>query len=651
MTVVPVILFRLLSLLSSTAALSLSPSLASPMGSSGWAGTGRSAGDRRRLGAEPDPTLGQRRQQAVQVVQQLHAVQQQAQQQQLLQVLGLAGTCSGVGIGSGGGGVGGAAGGGGGGVGGGGGAEGVGCGGGDGGVGGGGVSDGCGGDGGGEGGVGGDGVGGGCGVGGGGVSIGEGGGGCGATTEVKAVREERCCAVCGDQASGYHFNAITCEGCKGFFRRMERRGSALRCPFVGRCDVTLANRRQCQACRLLKCRSAGMMPQLIMTDEAVHRRRDLIARRRRERGSHSSCDTSPDVTTRCPHARKLRKLSPDPHLSSTTRGGGGGWEKVDWEKVEWEKVELEVDDGGVGGVGGERLLLLRLAQAVLSAHRRTFDSSFSRFQHFRPAVREPTSVPGAEHRHGVAGSAGGSAGGSAAGSAAGSVGGSAGGSAAGSAGGSGGGGVGGSDSAPSYSMLPHVSDLTTHMIQQVIAFAKVTPGFRELSIEDQIALLKGSAFEMVQIRFNSVYDASTRTWVCGSLVYSVEDAAQSGFNSGFVVPISKFHDDLRALHLADVEYALMQTLALYSSDRLGVSDWRRVDQLQEQCALALQMIITLNHPAPANRTLFARVVGKLVQLRSISAEHSRQHLHFQSSQAASLTPLISEIFAWPPDAT
>lgn len=26
------------------------------------------------------------------------------------------------------------------------------------------------------------------------------------------------CQVCGDQANGYHFNAMTCEGCKGFFR-------------------------------------------------------------------------------------------------------------------------------------------------------------------------------------------------------------------------------------------------------------------------------------------------------------------------------------------------------------------------------------------------------------------------------------------------
>lgn len=30
--------------------------------------------------------------------------------------------------------------------------------------------------------------------------------------------EPKICQVCGDQANGYHFNAMTCEGCKGFFR-------------------------------------------------------------------------------------------------------------------------------------------------------------------------------------------------------------------------------------------------------------------------------------------------------------------------------------------------------------------------------------------------------------------------------------------------
>lgn len=36
--------------------------------------------------------------------------------------------------------------------------------------------------------------------------------------DVLKETEARACGVCGDQARGYHFNAWTCEGCKGFFR-------------------------------------------------------------------------------------------------------------------------------------------------------------------------------------------------------------------------------------------------------------------------------------------------------------------------------------------------------------------------------------------------------------------------------------------------
>ena len=33
------------------------------------------------------------------------------------------------------------------------------------------------------------------------------------------LEKNKVCAVCGDKALGYNFNAITCESCKAFFRR------------------------------------------------------------------------------------------------------------------------------------------------------------------------------------------------------------------------------------------------------------------------------------------------------------------------------------------------------------------------------------------------------------------------------------------------
>ncbi|KAL2805051.1 nuclear receptor subfamily 1 group I member 2 isoform 3 [Daubentonia madagascariensis] len=92
------------------------------------------------------------------------------------------------------------------------------------------------------------------------------------------------CRVCGDKATGYHFNVMTCEGCKGFFRRAVKRNARLKCPFrKGACEITRNTRRQCQACRLRKCLESGMKKEMIMSDAAVEQRRALIKRKKRER--------------------------------------------------------------------------------------------------------------------------------------------------------------------------------------------------------------------------------------------------------------------------------------------------------------------------------------------------------------------------------
>lgn len=34
-------------------------------------------------------------------------------------------------------------------------------------------------------------------------------------TSAGRIKGDELCVVCGDRASGYHYNALTCEGCKG----------------------------------------------------------------------------------------------------------------------------------------------------------------------------------------------------------------------------------------------------------------------------------------------------------------------------------------------------------------------------------------------------------------------------------------------------
>ncbi|XP_046372886.1 orphan steroid hormone receptor 2-like isoform X6 [Haliotis rufescens] len=84
------------------------------------------------------------------------------------------------------------------------------------------------------------------------------------------------CVVCGDRASGRHYGAISCEGCKGFFKRSIRKQLGYACRGARDCPVTKLHRNRCQYCRLQKCLAVGMRSESVQQERKPPDQKDKI---------------------------------------------------------------------------------------------------------------------------------------------------------------------------------------------------------------------------------------------------------------------------------------------------------------------------------------------------------------------------------------
>uniref|UniRef100_A0A7N6BLU1 Vitamin D receptor n=1 Tax=Anabas testudineus TaxID=64144 RepID=A0A7N6BLU1_ANATE len=394
----------------------------------------------------------------------------------------------------------------------------------------------------------------------------------------------RICGVCGDKATGFHFNAMTCEGCKGFFRRSMKRKASFTCPFSGSCTITKDNRRHCQACRLKRCIDIGMMKEFILTDEEVQRKKDMILKRKEEEAAR-------------------------------------------------EAMRPRLNDEQA-----------RIISSLVEAHHKTYDASYSDFSRFRPPVREGPVTRSARRAASIQSLSDASSdsfnhspesmdtkmnfsnllmmyqdGASSPDS---------------------------SEEDTKLSMLPHLADLVSYSIQKVIGFAKMIPGFRELTAEDQIALLKSSAIEIIMLRSNQSFSLEDMSWSCGGpdFKYCINDVTKAGHTLELLEPLVKFQVGLKKLNLHEEEHVLLMAICLLSPDRPGVQDHARIEQLQDRLSDVLQAYIRVNHPG--GRLLYAKMIQKLADLRSLNEEHSKQYrsLSFQPEHSMQLTPLVLEVF-------
>ncbi|XP_034058625.1 nuclear receptor subfamily 5 group A member 2-like [Gymnodraco acuticeps] len=74
------------------------------------------------------------------------------------------------------------------------------------------------------------------------------------------------CPVCGDQVSGYHYGLLTCESCKGFFKRTVQNNKQYVCAEQQECTIDRGQRKRCPSCRFLKCLHVGMRLEAVRAD-------------------------------------------------------------------------------------------------------------------------------------------------------------------------------------------------------------------------------------------------------------------------------------------------------------------------------------------------------------------------------------------------
>lgn len=111
------------------------------------------------------------------------------------------------------------------------------------------------------------------------------------------------CSVCGDKASGFHYNVLSCEGCKGFFRRSVIKNAQYSCKNGGRCEMDMYMRRKCQECRLRKCREAGMLEQCVLSEEQI--------RLKKMKKQEEDCAKTSFTSQTPPHLVDIPQLTPD----------------------------------------------------------------------------------------------------------------------------------------------------------------------------------------------------------------------------------------------------------------------------------------------------------------------------------------------------
>ncbi|MEQ2165613.1 hypothetical protein GOODEAATRI_018889 [Goodea atripinnis] len=174
----------------------------------------------------------------------------------------------------------------------------------------------------------------------------------------------------------------------------------------------------------------------------------------------------------------------------------------------------------------------------------------------------------------------------------------------------------------------------TPAVREVVEFAKHIPGFSALSQNDQVTLLKAGTFEVLMVRFSSLFNMmeQTVTFVSGA-TYSLEELQAMGMND-LLAAMFDFSQKLASLKLNAEELGLFTAVVLVSADRSGIENLSSVEHLQENLIRAFRCLVNKStgpnsdHPN-MDSPRFTKLLLRLPDLRTLNNMHSEKLLSFR----------------------
>ncbi|XP_054905919.1 nuclear receptor subfamily 1, group D, member 4a [Poeciliopsis prolifica] len=459
------------------------------------------------------------------------------------------------------------------------------------------------------------------------------------------------CKVCGDIASGFHYGVHACEGCKGFFRRsIQQNINYKMCVKNENCLIMRMNRNRCQHCRFKKCLSVGMSRDAVRFGRIPKREKqrlldemqsymnslnesaamEMDSSVRDSTTSTDECNSKEAIGTiskayrdiftgnnsheRSSNRASISTSSNSNNNNASTFSQDGGFQasshtnssqsyqscpvshetKCPFASNDNQPVFHKVDNNQysylVSTNQNHNHANAAMGQRISSTNHNSFP--FGEVAQNQPSTCPWKLAPGAKvlacplNACPVSGA-----------------------------------------ERTSQEIWESFSQCFTPAVKEVVEFAKGIPGFQELSQQDQVMLLKSGTFQVLMVRFCTLFNAEQRTVTfLNGQTYPLSTLRVLGMGS-LLDAMFEFSEKLGSLGLEPDEMALFMAVVLVSADRSGIADMSAVEQLQEGLIRALRSLISRRRPDDS--ALFSKLLLRLPDLRTLNNLHSDKLLAFR----------------------